>query len=84
MRGGIVEAKPVKEEPPTPSPKKIKVLLLKASSAEFEEVLERGNWNQVIQELFKRYSTWVIGPNVFREKYPDIEYQCTMYDDYLE
>jgi len=86
MRGEIVEAKPVKEEPPTPAPKKIKVLLLKASTFDFEEVLERTNWDQIMEELFRRYDSWIIEPiwESYKQRYPDVEYQCMMYDDYLE
>jgi len=82
----VVQARPVKQEPPTPGPKRIKVLLLKASTFDFEEVLERANWDQVMEELFKRYDTWIIEPiwEGYKRKYPDIEYQCMMYDDYLE
>ncbi len=82
----IVMAKPAEEEPPTPAPKKIKILIKKASDTSHEEILERTNWDQIMQELFRRFGSWVVEPiwGYYKEKYPDVEYLCTMYDDYLE
>ncbi|RLC87264.1 MAG: hypothetical protein DRJ03_06455 [Chloroflexi bacterium] len=86
MKTEIIEAKPAGKEPPTPAPKKVKVLIKKASNIEYEEVLERANWDQIMQELFRRFGSWVVEPiwGCYKEKYPDAEYLCTMYDDYLE
>lgn len=64
----------------------MKVLIMKASDPDYEEVLEKGNWNELMTELFKRYEAWVIEPlwEFLKRRYPSVDYQCIMYDGYLE
>ncbi len=82
----IVVAKPAGKEPPTPAPKKIKVLLLKAVDSSYREILERANLDQVTKELSRQYNSWIIEPlwDFLKKTYPDVEYICVVYDGYLE
>jgi len=86
MKTEIIEAKPAGKEPPTPAPKKVKVLLIRFTDQNYEEVLEGANWDQVMQELFQRYPSWVIEPlwECLKLKYPDIKYLCIMNEPYLK
>ena len=66
--------------------KEMKVLVLKCSDYSYEEELEAKDWNEIMKELLSRYDSWVIEPiyDYLKARYPDIEYQCVMYDSYLE
>ena len=66
--------------------KEMKVLVLKCSDYSYEEELEAKDWNEIMKELLSRYPSWVIEPiyEHLKRRHPDIEYQCLMYDGYLE
>jgi len=66
--------------------KEMKVLVLKCSDYSYEEELEAKDWNEIMKELLSRYPSWVIEPiyDFLKKRHPNIEYQCLMYDSYLE
>ena len=61
----------------------MKVLIIKASDPDYEEVIEVQDWNEAMKRLLKKYDTWIIEPiwEILKVKYPDVEWVAIMYDD---
>jgi len=68
----------------------MKVLITKASDIDYEEIKEFKDWNELMEYLKRKYSSWVIEFNQKKIIYNmfcqdnKVDVEVTMYDDFIE